>query len=201
MKLVFSTAQLVTEQFWSPGSYVTKERNACNRHKKGSINESLPIVEASWWKNPLECLDSNLPQVDWAPPSARNLKFSMDGAFKNSVAGCGGVLRDDRGFIKAIFSGPVEAGSPEMAELAVIRMELELFVETGWHSHWSLIIESDSKVVLNWVNSVVSRPWRGWDCLEEIDVLRRKLAHLSFVYGREKMVWLINLQNWGCPVL
>ncbi|KAE8731152.1 hypothetical protein F3Y22_tig00002840pilonHSYRG00484 [Hibiscus syriacus] len=147
------------------------------------MNELFPLVKESWWKNPLECLDSSILQVDWVPPSVGNLKFNADRAFKNSFAGCGGVLRDDRGFIKVIISGLIEAENPEMVKLAAIRVALELFVEAGWHSHWNLIIESDSKIVLNWVNSAVSRSWRGWFWFEEIDNLRRKLAHSSFAYS------------------
>lgn len=46
------------------------------------------------------------PAIAWCPPPLNNLKWNVDGSSngKPGAAGIGGVLRDDQGFVIAMFS-------------------------------------------------------------------------------------------------
>ncbi|KAL4354799.1 hypothetical protein GQ457_06G023210 [Hibiscus cannabinus] len=94
---------------------------------------------------------TNSVTAAWSPPLTGFLKFNVDGAAKESKAGCGGILRNDTGILRALFSGPLEGHGVDFAELMAIRAALELFIEAGWMGKAGLIIESDSRVVLNWI--------------------------------------------------
>ncbi|KAE8725928.1 hypothetical protein F3Y22_tig00008013pilonHSYRG00240 [Hibiscus syriacus] len=158
-----------------------------------AVNESLILVEADWWNDPTGCLAINPPCLAWNPPAAGSLKFNVDGAFKDSLAGCGGILRDSKGNIKAKFSSPIHAENSDLAELLAIKTTLEILLETGWLGLWNLIVESDSQLALNWTGSIALRPWRWWDLFEELDCLRvlsaSKLLKMGFGGALELQLW------------
>ncbi|MBA0881701.1 hypothetical protein Goshw_026474 [Gossypium schwendimanii] len=43
--------------------------------------------------------------MDWEPPPCGWLKFNVAGVSLDERAGCGGVLRDEKGVVSALFSG------------------------------------------------------------------------------------------------
>ncbi|XP_039040579.1 uncharacterized protein LOC120178871 [Hibiscus syriacus] len=147
-----------------------------------AINENVPMVEADWWNTLAECFSLKPPLVSWCPPSEGCLKFNVDGAFKDPSAGCGGVLRNSKGDTKALFSAPVDPINSDYSELMAIKTVLALFLETGWCENFSLSIESDSQLVLKWIESSSERPWRWRDIFEEIDSYLKRIEGVKFVY-------------------
>ncbi|KAK8675161.1 hypothetical protein V6N13_033231 [Hibiscus sabdariffa] len=82
-------------------------------------------------------------------------KYNVDGACdKAGKCGIGGVLRNHRGSILQEFSKSVGSGSSTLAEILAIKFAIESFVNSGWFSSSSsrLIIESDSKVAVDWIS-------------------------------------------------
>ncbi|GMI64142.1 hypothetical protein HRI_000083500 [Hibiscus trionum] len=125
-----------------------------------AVNESLILEDVNLWKNPVSCLElkSKEGNIEWIPSNYGSIKFNVDGSFYKNAAGCGGVLRSYAGDMRALFSGPVENLGPEFAELMAIWTALLVFLEVGWIGKESLIVESDSQVVLNWIANPLLRP-------------------------------------------
>ncbi|KAK8573652.1 hypothetical protein V6N13_009740 [Hibiscus sabdariffa] len=117
--------------------------------------------ESSWWEFPQRVLVSCSPFVEgWVPTLSGFVKFSVDGAFASNRAGCGGILREDCGNIRILFSGPIESDCSDLAEVLVIFHALAIFREVGWIGKASLIVESDSVLALTWINDKLQRPLR-----------------------------------------
>ncbi|KAL4383374.1 hypothetical protein GQ457_15G025730 [Hibiscus cannabinus] len=135
-----------------------------------------------WWVNPLNIMGgpSSKQLVEWSPPCMGVLKFNVDGAAKVNKVSCGGVLRHEERILRALFSGQLEDFGAGFAELMAIKMVLELFIEACWEGTASLIVKSDSEVVLNWLKNHVYRPWKWWSHLAEIDLLSKRLVKVQF---------------------
>ncbi|KAK8564613.1 hypothetical protein V6N12_058196 [Hibiscus sabdariffa] len=109
--------------------------------------------------------------VCWVPQSPGVLKFNVDGSVFGSFgkAGCGGVLRDDKGHILALFSGPLGSIDFNEAEVQLIVHALVVLLESKWRSHPFVVIESDSVVAVSWVMHLERRSWKCWRTTNEKD--------------------------------
>ncbi|KAK8578750.1 hypothetical protein V6N12_069094 [Hibiscus sabdariffa] len=67
--------------------------------------------------------------------------------------GVGGVLRDAKGSILMEFSLSIGVGSALLADILAIKLAVEHFVNSPWVNRSRLIVESDSKVVVDWVSN------------------------------------------------
>ncbi|MBA0813772.1 hypothetical protein Gohar_027594, partial [Gossypium harknessii] len=47
-------------------------------------------------------------------------------------AGCGGVLRDEKGVVCALFSGLIVARGSEIAKIIAIKTVVELYIGLSW---------------------------------------------------------------------
>ncbi|KAK8980855.1 hypothetical protein V6N11_047986 [Hibiscus sabdariffa] len=90
-----------------------------------------------------------LPKTLWYPPIAGWLKFNIGAAVVGHKVGCGGVLRDESGTFRALFSEPVEGANVNASRVLAIFHALELFCKTSWVGKFGLLVELDSRVVLN----------------------------------------------------
>ncbi|KAK8575648.1 hypothetical protein V6N12_063316 [Hibiscus sabdariffa] len=88
--------------------------------------------------------------------------WSIWGARLGPKVGCGGDIRDETGALRALFAGPVAVSDPDVVKLLTVKFALELFCETSWIGKVGLLVEVDSQVVLNWVSTPFTRPWRWW---------------------------------------
>ncbi|KAH1038273.1 hypothetical protein J1N35_040016 [Gossypium stocksii] len=77
------------------------------------------------------------------------LKFNVSGLTVEGALEVGGVLRDEEGIVRALFSGPTDACDAESAELGVISTALGILFDFGWEGRGSLVIEISSWVVYN----------------------------------------------------
>ncbi|OMP08988.1 hypothetical protein COLO4_05921 [Corchorus olitorius] len=113
----------------------------------------------------------------WYPPPTNCLKFNVDGSAKASTghAGCSGVLRDENGDMRAIFTAPLGTLNSNGAELMAIKMALEVFIKAGWKGKYSFIVESDSTMAVKWVQDNACRPWLLWTTFAVIDDLSKRL--------------------------
>ncbi|KAK5838601.1 hypothetical protein PVK06_007335 [Gossypium arboreum] len=78
--------------------------------------EEYRFHERLWWFCPYKCL-SNSDYRGWCFPPHGWLKFNVSSIAFEGVRGGGGVLRDEDGIVRALFSGPIVAGDSESTEL------------------------------------------------------------------------------------
>ncbi|KAL4302063.1 hypothetical protein GQ457_10G007730 [Hibiscus cannabinus] len=100
--------------------------------------------------------------------------------------GCGGVLRNCNGDVRAMFAGPVELLGAEFAELMAIRLALSIFIEANSVGKSFLIVESDSQVVINWITNRSSRSWRWWKIFKDLDSNSRIVSKVKILYVLRK---------------
>ncbi|KAK9019400.1 hypothetical protein V6N11_053924 [Hibiscus sabdariffa] len=133
------------------------------------------------WVSPYSCSMRvcNGPKL---PAHEGAVKFNVDGSFLLNRVGCGGVLRNHKGEVIAIFSGPVDCFGTDYSELVAVKMVLNLFKETNMFGKARLVIESDSQIVLKWLQNFSTRPWKLWSLFEEIDRNLKEIPGTIFVF-------------------
>ncbi|KAK3220751.1 hypothetical protein Dsin_014721 [Dipteronia sinensis] len=93
--------------------------------------------------------------ADWHPPLPHTLKFNVDSSAMGSpsLAGIGGVLRDHRGKVVCIFSESIGIHDAISAKILVIDKTCVLFASRLDLSDRNLVVVSDSRVVIKWLNN------------------------------------------------
>ncbi|XP_019052198.1 PREDICTED: uncharacterized protein LOC109114303 [Nelumbo nucifera] len=94
----------------------------------------------------------------WSPPDVgwKKLNFDRSCLGNPGTSGIGGVMREENGNIIAMFSGPTQHGGVVNSELKATVFGVEKAKELGINR---LVIEGDSKVVVNWLKEDVAI-WR-----------------------------------------
>ncbi|EOY13380.1 Uncharacterized protein TCM_031941 [Theobroma cacao] len=144
------------------------------------------IDNMGWWTDPHLSSRRKAPYhhhvgTSWSPPPTGEFKFNIDSSAKGKPgpAGCDGVLRDSDGHVVGLFFCLIGFHDSNFAELMANLKALKLFTATPYTSS-PLIIESDSRVALSWVNSVEKRLWDKWSIFNELDSLCVTLDTVSF---------------------
>ncbi|KAL4367494.1 hypothetical protein GQ457_05G019350 [Hibiscus cannabinus] len=91
----------------------------------------------------------NIKPMDWI-----NLNFLV----KWRQRGMGGVLRGSNGEILFQFSESCSSSPPSVLEFLAIRIEVSKFLDSRWYGQLRLIIESDYKLVTDWLSLSVVPP-------------------------------------------
>ncbi|KAK3213079.1 hypothetical protein Dsin_017785 [Dipteronia sinensis] len=92
--------------------------------------------------------------IDLLPPTLNALKFNVDGSAKCALgrAGIGGVLCDARGKVLCLFSAFVGARDAIAAEMLAIQKAVNLYASKTTFVGRDIVIVSDSKSAVDWVN-------------------------------------------------
>ncbi|KAL4346521.1 hypothetical protein GQ457_17G004720 [Hibiscus cannabinus] len=143
---------------------------------EGLLNDSL------WWDDPIQStILAPCPiEQSWTHLPGDMVKFSVDGAATSDKAGCGVVLRDAQRIISIMFYGPLSPLGLDFAELVAILKALEVFKAGNWIVCAPLIVESNSKVILNWLSDSLQRPWRWWKIFRDIGFLVTQIGNIQF---------------------
>ncbi|KAK9283223.1 hypothetical protein L1049_011459 [Liquidambar formosana] len=134
--------------------------------------------------------------IIWYPPSPGTLKFNVDGLArgKPGPGGIGGVLRDEHGRILCVFSAPIGSVDSNFAELLAVREALRLFSASVWVSSSHLLIESNSSLVVSWINSR-SRIWKFNFAINEIYSLIDRLQVVEIRYEFREANYRLNFSS------
>ncbi|KAK5795505.1 hypothetical protein PVK06_036773 [Gossypium arboreum] len=133
-----------------------------------------------WWFCPYKCNFPNSVSRGWCYPPHGWLKFNVSGIASEVALGGGGVLRDDEGIVRALFSSLNDACDIESAKLGAIITALDVFIKIGWKGLGLLIVEIDSKVVYNWISDKTRRPWSQQATFADLEMRIVCVGELSF---------------------
>ncbi|KAK3212280.1 hypothetical protein Dsin_016986 [Dipteronia sinensis] len=91
----------------------------------------------------------------WRPPTGDLLKFNVDGSAKGSpgLAGIGGVMRDSSGKVLCLFSISLGSQDSITADIMVMHKVVEIVLSNNFWNGPNMVIASDSKVAISWVNN------------------------------------------------
>ncbi|XVF77973.1 hypothetical protein PTKIN_Ptkin14bG0090800 [Pterospermum kingtungense] len=140
-----------------------------------SSHYSVPFSKASDMVQKSSC---------WIPPSEGMVKFNVDGSSfgKPGPAGIGGVLRNHKGNELMSFSKHIGMEDSNVAEIMAIREALVLFLASPWVNCSKLIIESDSRIAIGWVNNPNEAPWKVRMFVNHITNLRSQIKDLQIFH-------------------
>ena len=122
----------------------------------------------------------------WRQSSFPNaLKFNVDGSSRGNPgsAGIGGVLRDRLGKIMGLFSLHIGYLDAISAEVLAIRKACELCAQTATLRMKNIVIVSDSKVAVGWVNGSGTISSNCEFAINEIRSLLNLLGSTSVVFN------------------
>ncbi|KAF5475310.1 hypothetical protein F2P56_007124 [Juglans regia] len=186
---------------WFSNDMMTVLMSNCHR----SVNLRMHASEAAALMNNLHDLNCNTLEpnrrpllVRWIAPLFGKAKLNVDGASKGNpprVAGCGWVLRCHCAFIFA-FSRCLDSGTSSVnAELLALKHGLMLCKDMNIHK---VVVETDSLLVVNWLNNETQPPLQYRELLEGILKLRNDMmfCKVSHVY-REANSLADGLANYG----
>ncbi|XVF79317.1 hypothetical protein PTKIN_Ptkin14bG0211600 [Pterospermum kingtungense] len=140
-----------------------------------SSHYSVPFSKASDMVRKSSC---------WIPPSEGMVKFNVDGSSfgKPDPVGIGGVLRNHKGNELMSFSKHIGMEDSNVAEIMAIREALVLFLASPWVNCSKLIIESDSRIAIGWVNNPNEAPWKVRMFVNHITNLRSQIKDLQIFH-------------------
>ncbi|KAA3485920.1 ankyrin repeat-containing protein [Gossypium australe] len=99
----------------------------------------------------------------------QHLKIKFD------KAGCGGMLRDEKGVACSLFSGSIKAMGSKMAEVMTIKTTLEI-----------------SCVAFEWLLERIYRPWTLWNLFISIDRCINQLVRVYFALDHRQCNGMAN---------
>ncbi|XVF82263.1 hypothetical protein PTKIN_Ptkin16aG0031700 [Pterospermum kingtungense] len=123
------------------------------------------------------------PRFSWVPPSTGFIKFNVDGASVGNPGPTGiGEVMCHVGKELARFSKLVGIEDSNVAELMAICEAFLIFIDSPFVSNNALIVESDSKNAVTWVNSSLLGPWRVLNFINHIECLKKKLRKWEVIH-------------------
>ncbi|EOY16579.1 Uncharacterized protein TCM_035385 [Theobroma cacao] len=117
------------------------------------------------------------PQTVWERPEEGMIKFNVDGAAIGCPgdAGIGGLLKNEKGETLIKFSKAISRGDSNLAEYLGIKEAFILFSNSIWANNYFLVIESDSRNAIKWINDPQKTPWRLRKWMLHIEVLKKRV--------------------------
>lgn len=122
--------------------------------------------------------------LEWCPPPPNKVKWNVDGSSKGNLgpAGIRGILRDDKGIVKACFATSIGVRDSNEAEYMAIVFALEMSVQKEWLKDMEIIVESDSKNALAWINKREECPWCLRFYCNKLHNLLLVLKNVTFIH-------------------
>ncbi|KAK8625433.1 hypothetical protein V6N13_090305 [Hibiscus sabdariffa] len=138
------------------------------------------VNEEEWWTCPFDCFFYRSSHSLGVSIGDATPVFLIQGVRIGDKAACGGLLLFGGGVIRAIFSGPVVDYGRAPIDLFAVKVALEIFKKAGWASSSALTIVLDNKVLINWLENTLQRPWGIAKHIAKIDSLICGCANVQF---------------------
>lgn len=100
--------------------------------------------------------------IEWRKPKASTFKSNMDSAAKGSSreVGIGGVLKDENGAARIVFSKSNGIADANQAKVCAIKEAMTINVVSRCTFTHHLMVESDSLNSIKWVTNPVNASWK-----------------------------------------
>ena len=64
--------------------------------------------------------------------------------------------------------------------MLAIKIALQVFLYSPWANNHALIVESNSKVAVDWIRNKEKRPWKDWKIFNEFDMVKEQIKLVDF---------------------
>lgn len=137
--------------------------------------QDVKILEAFQIVRPIIGV-KEIKTVYWSKPIPGWVKLNCDGSCRGNPGnlGGGGIIRDFQGVVKAAFSAHFGHGTNNEAELQAILEGIRLCKQFHF---FNVVIESDSRIVVDWFRKRRCTLWYLWDFWDD---LMNELEGLNF---------------------
>ncbi|KAK8500856.1 hypothetical protein V6N12_076210 [Hibiscus sabdariffa] len=137
------------------GSWVKAKFGECSLSLNCIVNDPFVVTNLCLLPRPLASAQS------WSPPPYGFAKLNVDGALSSSceAGGLGGLLRDENGRTLFQFLESCGRGPPALIELQAEKLGVDLFLRSEWSTMHRLVVESDCKLVTDWLLRVSVPPF------------------------------------------
>ncbi|KAE8675999.1 Myosin-15 [Hibiscus syriacus] len=134
--------------------------------------------------------------IPWVPPPAGFFKLNVDAAISSDwkKSGIGGIWRDHSCTVLGSFQESAGPGPPTMLELKAIQRGISFFASAQGRVKDRLIVESDSRVAVNWINNVDSCPV-VYAFVEANEAGALRLAKNKLEKQLEDLTWRLHLEK------
>ncbi|GAA0174958.1 hypothetical protein LIER_41825 [Lithospermum erythrorhizon] len=120
--------------------------------------------------------------LKWFKPPSGKLKVNTDGAFKDGLAGLGGIIRNEDGHCIAAIGMSTEGDSPLHAELFAAAHILKWCKSNGYNN---LIVETDSALMMKMVVNKQGH-WTLFSLMMQVSYLLQSTMSSLFLVKREQ---------------
>ncbi|KAL4285443.1 hypothetical protein GQ457_16G011680 [Hibiscus cannabinus] len=137
------------------GSWVKAKFGECSLSLDCIVNDPFVVTNLCLLPRPLASAQS------WSPPPHGFAKLNVDGALSSSreAGGLGGLFRDENGRTLFQFSESCGSGPAALIELQAVKLGMDLFLRSDWSTKLRLVLESDCKLVTDWLLRVSVPPF------------------------------------------
>ncbi|KAL6218551.1 hypothetical protein ACLB2K_011761 [Fragaria x ananassa] len=137
-------------------------------------------IEKSFKENNMNCRVGSFKTpsaIKWQPPPASTFKVNFDGSVTSSSAACGTIIRNSEGVPIITSSKNIGKASVPTTEASSLRDSILIAKNRGLTR---IIVEGDSKIIIDAVNGKISAPWRLQQIIEDIKNLAQEFQEISF---------------------
>ncbi|KAH1045634.1 hypothetical protein J1N35_036418 [Gossypium stocksii] len=137
----------------------------------------------------------------WSLKVPAKVKYNVARVVVEEVAGCEGVLRDEKGVVFALFSGKCGTCGVEQAvvmainvatKVMAIKVATEIFIDLTRKVNVPLIIEFELSSVSDWLKYRRLRPWSVRKLFVDIEGGLRHLVEIKFVFTNSQKNGMTN---------
>ncbi|KAI5342021.1 hypothetical protein L3X38_009896 [Prunus dulcis] len=120
---------------------------------------------------------NGLINIKWQPPPLDWIKVNFDGSVLGNLAATGFVICDWNGNVRLVGAKNSGQVSIIVAKCLALRDGLAHATHNGWRK---ILVEGDSKLIIDCVNNMVSIPWSISILVQDIWVLSSYCEEISF---------------------
>ncbi|KAL6145048.1 hypothetical protein ACLB2K_055736 [Fragaria x ananassa] len=191
-KGILDSRDLITKGMrWTIGTGKEARNDASFRNISTSPLTIISVaasIEKSFKENNMNCRVGSFKTpsaIKWQPPPASTFKVNFDGSVTSSSAACGIIIRNSEGVPIITSSKNIGKASVPTTEATALRDSILIAKNRGLTR---IIVEGDSKIIIDAVNGKISAPWRLQQIIEDIKTWLKSSRRLALTTSTGKQI-------------
>nr|XP_028962208.1 uncharacterized protein LOC114826287 [Malus domestica] len=192
-----------------------KQESPCPKRTHIASSVGQEFFKADCWPSSIGSLDND-PFIKWHPPDNGFVKLNFDGYVSNAKTGPGFIVRNEDGFVIGVGAFNLNGATINEAEARALKEGLAYIKRKGFTK---IIIEGDSKLIIEAFQGTVEPPWNTSTCLDDIKWFAsacllviwkhtfRETNFLADAFAKQRLTssnshfWEYRISNFACAAL